>query len=91
MTLLFSNVFLTLVNRSYTFTIFTTIQYRNILVPVIIGISILLIAAMQWIPFVSNLFSLEPLNSPRFLQCVIVAFGATMWIELYKGLKQKKH
>jgi Ca2+-transporting ATPase len=89
-TLLFSNVFLTLVNRSFTFTIFTTIQYRNKLVPVIIGISLLLIAAMQWIPFVSNLFALEPLSYSLLLQCMLIAFAATMWIELYKGLKRQK-
>lgn len=90
-TLLFSNVFLTLVNRSFTFSIFTTIRYRNNLVPIIIAISLLFIAAILFVPFLSDLFRLQSLTIVQLLFCMLVAFTATIWIELFKLLRLKKN
>jgi len=89
-TLLFSNVFLTLVNRSFKFSIFTTIRYRNNLVPLIIGISLLFIAAILLVPFLSDLFRLQPLSFTQLIYCILVALVATTWIELIKLFKFKK-
>ncbi|MEX1202347.1 MAG: cation-translocating P-type ATPase [Ferruginibacter sp.] len=89
-TLLFSNVFLTLVNRSFKFSIFTTIRYRNNLVPLIIGISLLFIAAILLVPFLSQLFELQHLTFSELLYCIVVAFVATIWIELVKQFRFNK-
>ena len=88
-TLLFSNIFLTLVNRSFQQTLVTTLRYKNKLVPLIIGIVLLLIFVILKSPFISNLFQLIPLALNDLLVCVVVALVSTVWIEGWKILKLK--
>jgi Ca2+-transporting ATPase len=83
-TLLFSNIFLTLVNRSFHYTVFTTLQYKNKLVPLIILITLIFIAIVLYIPAARNLFKLEALPPIRLLSCFILAFLSTIWIEFFK-------
>jgi Ca2+-transporting ATPase len=83
-TLLFSNIFLTLVNRSFHYTVFTTIKYRNNLVPVIIGITLLCIAAFLYMPFMQQLFRITAIHVSDILVCVSIAFISTFWIEVLK-------
>jgi len=85
-TLLFSNIFLTLVNRSFRYSVFTTLGYRNRLVPFITGITLLCIAAFLYVPFARQLFSLETLPVPVLLTCLGAAFAGTFWAEVRKFL-----
>jgi P-type Ca2+ transporter type 2C len=84
MTLLFSNIFLTLVNRSFRYSIFTTLRNKNSLVPLIIGITLLLIAAILYLPFVKNLFRMDDIRYSDIGFSVITAIAATCWVELVK-------
>ena len=86
-TLLFSNVLLTLINRSFQHSIITTISYKNRLVPLITGITLLLIGALLYVPFVCNLFQLTPLPLSSIAICVVVALACTLWMEAWKILK----
>ena len=88
-TLLFSNVFLTLVNRSFTYSVFKTIRYKNNLVPLIIGITVFFIAALTYMPFVRNLFMLNSLSMRMLATCVGVALVSTLWIDLFKVVRRK--
>jgi Ca2+-transporting ATPase len=83
-TLLFSNIFLTLVNRSFKYSIFYTLRYKNHLVSLIIGITVLFTIFILYVPFARNLFLLETLPLPYSINCVIVAFAGTTWIEFFK-------
>ncbi|MEP7165703.1 MAG: cation-translocating P-type ATPase [Ferruginibacter sp.] len=83
-TLLFSNIFLTLVNRSFNATVFVTLRYKNNLVPLIIGITVLCIAAFLYIPFMQQLFRFTPLKLADILTCAVIAFLSTCWMELWK-------
>jgi len=87
-TLLFSNIFLTLVNRSFVYSIFKTWMYKNNLVPLIIGITLLFIAAFVYVPFVRNLFALSTLSITMIVTCMVVAMLCTLWIELWKFIKR---
>ena len=87
-TLLFSNIFLTLVNRSFYYSVFTTISFKNNLVPLIIGITLLLIIALLYVPFFQQLFILKTLSMPVLVTCIIVAMLNTLWIEIGKLLKR---
>jgi Ca2+-transporting ATPase len=89
-TLLFSNIFLTLVNRSFTYSVFKTITYKNNLVPLIIGITLIFIAGLVYVPAVRNLFMLNTLSLKMLGSCIGVAILATLWIDILKVLKQKK-
>ncbi len=88
-TLLFSNIFLTLINRSFQHTLITTLRYQNNLVPLIIGIILLLIFLILDSSFISNLFQLIPLSLNDLSVCVIVALVSTVWMEGWKILKLK--
>jgi Ca2+-transporting ATPase len=83
-TLLFSNIFLTLVNRSFKYSVFYTLTYKNPLVSLIIGITVLFILFLMYVPFARNLFLLEMLPLHYLIMCMIMAFAGTVWIEFFK-------
>lgn len=83
-TLLFSNIFLTQFNRSFLYSVGKTIRYRNALVPLVTGLTLLFIAALLYLPAVRNLFRLHTLSLSMLITCIIVAFTATAWLELVK-------
>jgi Ca2+-transporting ATPase len=83
-TLLFSNIFLTLVNRSFYESIITTLANKNKLVWMIIGITIFFMWASLYIPFVNGLFRLHHLRFMDVVTCSGVAMIGTFWIEILK-------
>ncbi|MEO6290246.1 MAG: cation-translocating P-type ATPase [Ginsengibacter sp.] len=89
-TLLFCNIFLTLVNRSFHYTIFQTMRYKNFLIPLIIGITIIFIFCFIYLPFFRNLFSLTYVSPGNLLLCMLVALVSTGWMEILKILRMKK-
>lgn len=89
-TLLFSNIFLTLVNRSFYYSILTTIRYKNYLVPVIISFTLLLITSSLYnMPFVRDLFKLKALSLGTLVTCIVVAVACTCWMEIYKWIRRR--
>ena len=88
-TLLFCNIFLTLANRSFHYSIFKTLRYKNNLIPVISGITILFILSLLYIPFLQQLFRLGTLPFSYLTICIIIALVSTFWIEIFKLIKNK--
>jgi Ca2+-transporting ATPase len=88
-TLLFSNIFLTLVNRSFNYSVFKTITNKNNLVPIIIGITLSFIAALLYVPFVRDLFSLHALTVQTIVSCIIIAMLSVLWIEGFKLIRRR--
>jgi Ca2+-transporting ATPase len=88
-TLLFCNILLTLVNRSFTESIFRTIRYKNRLIPLISGINLAFIAALLTIPFLQELFELHPLSYMEIGSCLATGVLATCWIDLVKAFQVK--
>jgi Ca2+-transporting ATPase len=84
-----SNIFLTLVNRSFYYSIFKTLAYPNKLVPMIIAISLIVLAATLLVPFVQDFFELGSIDGPIFLQCLAVAFVSVIWVEFFKWGKRR--
>jgi Ca2+-transporting ATPase len=85
-TIIISNVFLTFVNRSFQETLFKTLRYKNDLVPYILGISVVFIASICFIPLVQQLFGLMQIHFIHFILCLAVSLIITLWFEGYKGL-----
>ena len=83
-TLLFCNIFLTFVNRSFTYSVFKTLTYKNNLVLIITLITLIFIGALLYVPFVTRLFNLNPLTMPAIATCFLVALASTSWIEVWK-------
>ncbi len=87
-TLIFSNLFLTLVNRSFYFSIFTTMKYKNRLLPVVLLVSLLILFIAIYVAPVSEVFGFSPLSAGYILLAFFAAFAGTFWIELWKAYKR---
>jgi Ca2+-transporting ATPase len=88
-TLLFSNIFLTLSNRSFYYSVFVTMRYKNNLVLFTTSLSLLFIAAFLYEPHVKHLFQLHTISPKDILTCVVVSLVCTFWIEIWKFFKRK--
>ncbi|CAN5751534.1 cation-translocating P-type ATPase [soil metagenome] len=82
--LLFSNIFLTLINRSFRYSIFKTIRYKNNLVRIVVTITLIFIAALLYIPFMQQLFQLRSVSFTILATCIVTGFLSTCWIEVWK-------
>lgn len=92
LTLVTANIFLTLVNRSFRFTIFTTIQYRNRLIPLITFLTVLLTILLLWIPAFRDFFGFRHLNTNLYLYCLLAGAVSVLWMEpikYWRGLHEK--
>lgn len=87
-TLIFANVFLTLVNRSFYFSIFTTLKYKNYLVPVIISVTLLLLLCMIYANPINEFFGFSSLTFLQLNFSAMFGFFSVMWFELYKWYKR---
>ncbi len=86
--LISSNIFLTLVNRSFERTIFETLRYRNSLLFGIISITIVLSILIFNIPQVSKFFGLDA-TSPYHVSISILAGAVSvLWLEGFKWFKR---
>lgn len=83
-TLILSNIFLTLVNRSFHQSIFKTLQYKNNLLPIVLLASLALLLVLQFVPFAVQTFYLSQLSWQEWLICLGVAFGGVFWVEVVK-------
>lgn len=88
-TLLLSNVFLTLSNRSFYHSIWKTFRYKNNLLPAILTITLLFILALLYIPELQDLFRTTSLSIQQLGYCTATALISTWWIELIKWLKRR--
>jgi Ca2+-transporting ATPase len=88
-TLLFSNIFLTLANRSFKYSIIKTITYKNNLILLITGITLGFIVLFLYTPFIRALFKLSSLSLASIGTCALVGMFGTLWIEIWKFLKRR--
>jgi Ca2+-transporting ATPase len=90
LTLIAANIFLTLVNRSFFYSVITTSSYKNNLVPIIILITILLMALLLFVTPFSNLFKFERLNAVQLIISIAAGFASVIWFEVVKFFKRRR-
>ncbi len=83
-----ANIFLTLINRSFYYSIFTTIKYRNNLIPLIIGITIVICTLLLFIKPLTLFFEFTQLNSFQLFISLITGFASVIWFEIVKWRKR---
>ena len=88
LTLIASNIFLTLANRSFYYSIFTTLKYKNNLVLIIIGTTILITSLLLFVPVFSHFFLFDTVSILQISISVLVGFISVIWIEIYKWFKR---
>ena len=82
--LIAANIFLTLVNRSFYYSIFTTLRYKNNMVLLIIAITIIITGLLLFIPPLTTFFEFEILTISQLFICVGIGFVSVIWYELVK-------
>lgn len=88
-TLVLANIFLTLVNRSFYYSFIHSMRNRNKLMVGVIIITLLLLAAMLYIPPVARFFSITSLSWQELLICAAISATSVLWFEGWKLWKRK--
>lgn len=88
--LITANIFLTLINRSFYYSIITTSGYKNNLVLIIISITMAIMTALLFIPFLTKFFDFEPLSFNQIIISILIGFTSVIWFEGVKWYKRRK-
>lgn len=88
-TLVFANVFLTLVNRSFYNSVFLSFRNKNKLMFAILSLTLLLQVIILYFPPVSIFFKVTSLNAYQLLLALVIAFISVSWFEIYKWKRRK--
>jgi P-type Ca2+ transporter type 2C len=87
--LITANIFLTLINRSFYYSIFTTLKYKNNMVLFIIFITIAIVGLILYVKPLTSFFKFETLNFSQLIICLAIGFISVIWIELVKLVKRR--
>ncbi len=85
--LIAANIFLTLVNRSFYYSILTTIKYKNNLVLLIILITILISGLIIFVQPFTKFFGFQIISFTQLFICMVTGFLSVIWFE---GIKWGK-
>jgi Ca2+-transporting ATPase len=88
--LISANIFLTLVNRSFYYSISTTIKYKNNLVLLIISITIAIVGLLLFVKPFTKFFEFEHLNLSQLSFSIGTGFLFVIWYEVIKWKKRAK-
>jgi Ca2+-transporting ATPase len=89
-TLIFSNILLSLTNRSFYYSMFESFKNRNTLLVGINGITLVLLFSILYFKPVSVFFKVSYLTGIQLLTVFAIAVVSVLWFEVYKMMKRKK-
>ena len=87
-TLIFANILLSLVNRSFHYSIFESFKNRNYLLVGISALVLVLLFVILYVKPVSGFFSVAPLTVKELGLTFLTAAVSVLWFEIYKLLKR---
>ncbi len=87
--LITANIFLTLVNRSFYYSIFTTLKYKNNLVLIIISVTVAITGLLLYVKPLTEFFEFEQLNLGQISISIGIGFLSVIWYELVKWRQRK--
>jgi len=88
--LIAANILLTLVNRSFYYSIIITLKYRNYMVWLIIGITICILGLLLYVKTFANFFGFSSLNLAQLSLSLAVGFLSVIWYEAVKWRKRNQ-
>ena len=83
-TLVLSNIFLTLVNRSFTQSVFRTLRVPNRVLWLMLGLTLALLLVTLVVPTARQLFGFAPVSAVALGWCALAALVGVGWVEAYK-------
>src|SRR5690606_6699721 len=86
-TLIFANIFLTLVNRSFVESVFTTLRSRNNLLTGVVIITLLMLGAILYFPPFTSFFKIAALDMNQLVWTILTAVVVVGWFEVYKWVR----
>src|SRR5690606_13853736 len=89
-TLVFANISLSLVNRSFVNSVFESFKYKNRLFPIIIAATLVLLFAVLYVPSFAGFFHVTALSIEEIGMAFLVAAVSVFWFEGYKLAKRQK-
>lgn len=89
-TIIAANILLTLVNRSFYYSILTTLRYRNNLVPMIILITVILTALLLMVPAFTDFFKFKMITWSQLMVSIGIGSFSVIWFEIVKASKRSK-
>ena len=88
--LITANIFLTLINRSFYYSVLTTLKYKNNMVLFIVFITIALVGLILYVNPLTVFFEFERLTLYQLLTSIIIGFISVIWFEIVKAIKRVK-
>jgi Ca2+-transporting ATPase len=88
--LIAANIFLTLINRSFYYSILTTLKYKNNMVLFIISITVAILGLIIFVKPLAAFFEFKTLNAPQLLTCIEIGFISVIWFEIVKLIRRIK-
>lgn len=82
--LIAANIFLTLVNRSFYYSVLTTLLYKNNLVLLIITATVAITGLLLYVPPLARFFKFQPLVAGQLLVSIAAGFICVVWFEAVK-------
>lgn len=89
--LITANIFLTLINRSFYYSVLTTLKYKNNMVLFIVFITIALVGLILYVNPLTAFFEFERLNLNQLFTSFLIGFISVIWFEIVKIIKRVKH
>lgn len=83
-----ANIMLTMVNRSFYYSVWDTLFYKNNLVPLILTITILLTFCLIYLPVPADFFGFEALSMSNLFLSIGIGLSSVLWYEIIKKLKR---
>ncbi|WP_312139358.1 cation-translocating P-type ATPase [Sphingobacterium sp.] len=88
-TLIFANILLSLVNRSFYYSVIESFKYKNILFPIVIGVTLILLFSILYVQPFARFFDVTALDASELGMSIAIASVSVLWFELYKFVKRK--
>lgn len=90
-TMIFSNILLSLVNRSFYYSVWESFKNKNMLLVAVTTITLVILAIILYVTPISAFFSITSLTFLELLTSFMVAALSVLWFEFYKMIKRMKN
>ncbi len=89
--LVVANIFLTLINRSFYYSLWTTLKYKNNMIFIMILITLFIVGLLLYVKPLSRFFQFEALSLLQIIICLVIGFISVIWFEFFKYYERIKN
>lgn len=89
-TLIFANILLSLINRSFFYSVYESFKNKNSMFIAIIGLTLVLLFSILYFEPVTKFFRVTGLNLLELGTSILIAAVTVLWFDLYKLVRRMK-